>query len=107
MERVQKAPGGAQQSEGSFPIRYATIHGQRIAYRRGGAGPVLLLLHGIAGSSQTWIPVMEFLQADFTVIAPDFLGHGHSAKPVADYSLGNFASLMRDLLAVLGWIGPR
>lgn len=63
---------------------------------------MLLMLHGIAGSSQTWIPVMELLQADYTVIAPDFLGHGHSAKPVADYSLGNFASLMRDLLTVLG-----
>ena len=86
----------------SFPVRYATIHGHRIGYRRGGEGPVLLLLHGIAGSSQTWIPAMEFLQAEYTVIAPDFVGHGHSAKPAGDYSLGNFANWMRDLLVVLG-----
>ncbi len=87
---------------GSFPIRYVTIHGQRIGYRMGGDGPVLLLLHGIAGSSQTWIPAMELLQSHYTVVAPDFLGHGHSSKPTADYSLGNFASWMRDLLVVLG-----
>jgi pimeloyl-ACP methyl ester carboxylesterase len=99
---VSEVSGGTERPEGTFPIRYATIHGHRIAYRRGSAGPVLLLLHGIAGSSQTWIPVMELLQEDYTVVAPDFLGHGHSAKPVADYSLGNFASLMRDLLLVLG-----
>ncbi len=81
---------------------YATIHGHRMAYRRGGTGPVLLLLHGIAGSSQTWIPAMELLAQEYTVIAPDFVGHGHSDKPSGDYSLGNFANWMRDLLAVLG-----
>jgi pimeloyl-ACP methyl ester carboxylesterase len=45
---------------------------------------------------------MELLQSDYTVVAPDFLGHGHSDKPGGDYSLGNFANLMRDLLVVLG-----
>ncbi len=80
MGRVSNGSEGADQTEGTFPIRYATIHGHRIGYRRGGIGPVLLLLHGIAGSSQTWIPAMELLQADYTVVAPDFLGHGHSAK---------------------------
>ena len=83
-------------------MRYATIHGHRIGYRRGGDGPVLLLLHGIAGSSRTWIPTMELLQEDYSVVAPDFVGHGHSAKPAGDYSLGNFANWMRDLLVVLG-----
>ena len=87
---------------GTFPVHYVTIHGQRIGYRRGGDGPVLLLLHGIAGSSQTWIPAMELLTAHYTVLAPDFVGHGHSDQPVGDYSLGSFANWTRDLLAVLG-----
>ncbi|MGA3147705.1 MAG: alpha/beta fold hydrolase, partial [Acidimicrobiales bacterium] len=91
-----------EQAEGNFPVRYLTIHGQRIGCRMGGDGPVLLLLHGIAGSSKTWIPAMDLLQTDYTVVAPDFLGHGHSSKPTGDYSLGNFASWMRDLLVVLG-----
>jgi len=63
---------------------------------------VLLLLHGIAGSSLTWVPAMRLLQSDYTVLAPDFLGHGASEKPLGDYSLGNLATVMRDLLNLLG-----
>ena len=85
-----------------FPLDYVSIHGHRIVYRRGGHGPVLLLLHGIAGSSHTWIEAMALLADRYTVVAPDFIGHGHSAKPAGDYSLGNFANWTRDLLAVLG-----
>jgi pimeloyl-ACP methyl ester carboxylesterase len=44
---------------------------------------------------------MELLESDFTVIAPDLLGHGESAKPRGDYSLGAYASGLRDLLAWL------
>ena len=87
--------------EQEFPVEHVSIHGQRFSYRRGGEGPVLLLLHGIAGSSRTWIPAMRLLQRDFTVLAPDFLGHGQSAKPLGDYSLGNHASAMRDFLQLL------
>jgi pimeloyl-ACP methyl ester carboxylesterase len=84
-----------------FPVEHLAIHGHDVCYRRGGNGPVLLLLHGIAGSSRTWIPAMTLLQHDYTVLAPDFLGHGKSAKPPGDYSLGSHASGMRDLLGLL------
>lgn len=84
-----------------FPVERLTLHGYDVAYRRAGKGPVLLLLHGIAGSSQTWVPAMELLRRDYTVLAPDFLGHGRSAKPLGDYSLGNHAAGMRDFLHVL------
>src|SRR5690606_32893445 len=36
-----------------------------------------------------------------TVVAPDLLGHGRSSKPRHDYSLGSFASSLRDLLVAL------
>src|SRR5664280_95392 len=85
-----------------FPVEHISIHGHQIGYRRGGEGPVLLLLHGMAGSSLTWVPAMTLLQSDYTVLAPDFLGHGASEKPLGDYSLGNFASAMRDFLNLLG-----
>jgi pimeloyl-ACP methyl ester carboxylesterase len=84
-----------------FPVEQVDIHGHRVCYRRAGDGPVVMLLHGVAGSSRSWIPVMEQLKRDFTVIAPDFLGHGKSATPVGDYSLGNHASGLRDLLHLL------
>ncbi len=85
-----------------FAVEYMPIHGHQIGYRRGGQGPVLLLLHGIAGSSLTWVPSMGLLESDFTVLAPDFLGHGASEKPLGDYSLGNLATVMRDFLNLLG-----
>jgi pimeloyl-ACP methyl ester carboxylesterase len=51
------------------------------------------LLHGLAGSSSTWLPVMSLLGAHAQVIAPDLLGHGLSAKPHdRDYSLGAYAA---------------
>jgi len=85
-----------------FRVEHISIHGHQIGYRRGGQGPVLLLLHGIAGSSLTWVPAMSLLQSDYTVLAPDFPGHGASEKPLGDYSLGNLASAMRDFLNLLG-----
>jgi pimeloyl-ACP methyl ester carboxylesterase len=79
-----------------------TLHGHRVGYRRGGTGPALLLLHGIANSSQTWEGVAPWLTDHFTLIAPDLLGHGESATPRGDYSLGAHASGARDVLTALG-----
>ena len=83
-------------------LQYATIHGHEIAFRREGSGPLLVLLHGMAGSSATWRHVIPTLARRFTVVAPDLLGHGDSAKPRTDYSLGAYASGVRDLVAALG-----
>jgi len=86
----------------SLRRRTVRIHGHEVSYRMAGEGPTILLIHGIAGSSATWRAVMPVLAEKYTVIAPDLLGHGHSAKPRGDYSLGAYASGIRDLLAVLG-----
>ena len=84
-------------------LKFLELHGDRVAYRDEGDGEVLLLIHGMAGSSGTWRSVIPQLSKKFRVIAPDLLGHGESAKPrVADYSLGAFAVWLRDLLDELG-----
>jgi pimeloyl-ACP methyl ester carboxylesterase len=82
--------------------RAISVDGVRIAYRVAGQGPVLLLVHGIAGNSLTWQHVMPALARRFTVLAPDLLGQGRSDKPRGDYSLGAHANLLRDLLVELG-----
>jgi pimeloyl-ACP methyl ester carboxylesterase len=79
-----------------------SLHGHRVSYRTGGSGPALLLLHGITNSSETWEHVAPRLTERFTVIAPDLLGHGESATPRGDYSLGAHASGARDVLTSLG-----
>jgi pimeloyl-ACP methyl ester carboxylesterase len=79
-----------------------TLHGHRVRYLHAGSGPVLALIHGITSSADTWAPAMAGLSRDHTVIAPDLLGHGASAKPRGDYSLGAYASGVRDLMVTLG-----
>lgn len=85
------------------PLEHVTIHGHAVGYRRRGDDDAqsILLIHGLAGSSKTWDAVIPSLAANFDVIAPDLLGHGESAKPTGDYSLGAYASGLRDFLALL------
>lgn len=85
-------------------LQHLSIHGHRIALRTAGSGPVLLLIHGMAGSSATWKHVFPALAQRFTVVAPDLLGHGESGKPHrGEYALGAHANVLRDLLHVLGY----
>jgi len=88
-----------------IPLSHVNVHGHDVTYRfaeHDEDRPTILLIHGMAGSSRTWRDVMPALARDYNVLAPDLLGHGESAKPMGDYSLGAFASGLRDLLAVLG-----
>ncbi|MDD9936759.1 MAG: alpha/beta fold hydrolase [Myxococcales bacterium] len=77
------------------------IHGYRRAFVHVGSGPALLLIHGIGNDLDGWRHVIPQLARDYTVIAPDLLGHGRSDKPRADYSVAAYANGMRDLLSVL------
>ncbi|MEJ7790132.1 MAG: alpha/beta fold hydrolase [Thermoleophilaceae bacterium] len=78
------------------------IHGHSVSYLTAGDGPPVVLIHGVTGNCEQWAPVLPLLSQRFTVIAPDLLGHGRSAKPRGDYSLGAYASGIRDLAVALG-----
>ncbi|HEY5430977.1 MAG TPA: alpha/beta fold hydrolase [Solirubrobacteraceae bacterium] len=79
-----------------------TLHGHSISYVQKGAGPVLLLVHGIAGSLETWRSVIDQLARNATVLAVDLPGHGASSPGGGDYSLGSLATGLRDLMVALG-----
>ena len=83
-------------------LRTIDLHGDRVAYRDEGAGEVLLLIHGMGGNSNNWRELIPALAKKYRVIAPDLLGHGQTAKPRGDYSLGAFAVWLRDFLDALG-----
>ena len=78
------------------------LHGRRVIYRITGSGPPVVLIHGMLNSSRHWQAVADRLAGEYTVVAPDLIGHGDSAAPRGDYSLGAHAASIRDLLAAIG-----
>lgn len=83
------------------------LHGMTVAYRMIEAGPDkprLVLIHGMAGSSRMWEPAMSLLDGHASVLAVDLLGHGGSARGRSlDYSIGNQASIVRDVMVRVGF----
>jgi pimeloyl-ACP methyl ester carboxylesterase len=102
--RNDEARAGVLEAVPTFEPRleFRVVHGYRRAFRVAGAGPALVLLHGIGDSSATWEDVIPALARNHLVIAPDLLGHGLSDRPRADYSVAGYANGLRDLLGVLG-----
>lgn len=72
-----------------------------MVFKRLGSGEPLVLLHGIAACLDTWESVLPLLAKNFDVIAVDLPGHGQTLKPRGDYSIGAFATAVRDLLEAL------
>jgi pimeloyl-ACP methyl ester carboxylesterase len=98
-----EATGWPAGGEPMGPYERIELHGHEVGFQAAGSGPPLVLLHGITSTSDAWRDVMPRLAERYTVIAPDMIGHGQSAKPRGDYSLGAYAAGVRDLLAVLGF----
>ncbi|MDQ4037494.1 MAG: alpha/beta hydrolase [Actinomycetota bacterium] len=89
-------------------MKSVLVHGTRIIYREAGPddGQLILLIHGVASQSATWDLALPFLaEQGMHALAPDLPGHGGSDPGHGDYSLGAFATLLRDLLFTLG-LGP-
>ncbi len=69
----------------------------------GDAGaPAVLLIHGAAGSTAWWDPVVPVLANAFRVIRVDLLGHGKSASPTSGYDIANQARAVGVALDRLG-----
>src|SRR5579875_3354668 len=97
------AAGGRRRSTMNAVERQTiTVHGHSVAYVEQGGGPVLLLIHGMAGTLDTWRAVIGPLAQSATVLAIDLPGHGSSSPAGGDYSLGSLAAFLRDVLAALG-----
>jgi pimeloyl-ACP methyl ester carboxylesterase len=99
---VAKPADSAKAVAGRVEPSTIRLHGHEVSYRLAGQGPLIVLVHGITSRAQTWRNVIPRLAERHTVLAPDLLGHGRSAKPRGDYSLGAYASGIRDLLVALG-----
>lgn len=67
-----------------------------------GAGPPLVLLHGLGDSHRTWHFVVPLLARHFRVLAPDLPGHGFSARPDAPYTLDWYADTIASWMDAVG-----
>lgn len=68
-----------------------------------GQGPTVVLLHGFPEWHRAWVPVMDLLEQDFRLIAPDQRGYNLSDKPddVSDYAL---PLLTEDIVTLLDMV---
>lgn len=79
-------------------MQRVTVAGLEIAYRRAGAGPTLVLLHGFIADSRAWRTQLDALASDFDVIAWDAPGCGDSTDPGEHFSMAEFAEILTAFL---------
>lgn len=88
----------------SDAVQYVDGAAGRIAYRRRGSGPAVVLLHPLASSGRLWDPVVDELAEHFDLLAPDARGHGDSGWDGAEFGT---AELADDVVALLDGVGLR
>jgi len=73
---------------------------ESLRFSRRGAGPSLVLIHGLGSSRAAWDPVVPQLAERFDVIAPDLPGFGESEAlgPGDEPHPGRLAAAVADLL---------
>ena len=85
---------------------FTTSDGLCVAYRRSGAGPALLLLHGFIADGRFWRTQIDDFSRDFDVIAWDAPGCGQSCDPPEDFSMEDYARCLLALLDDAGVDAP-
>jgi pimeloyl-ACP methyl ester carboxylesterase len=82
-------------------LEHVDVRRMRIAFRRRGQGPVLLLLHGAMCDSRVWRVELESFADEFLVIAWDAPGCGGSTDPADDFRMGDFADVLAGFVEAL------
>jgi pimeloyl-ACP methyl ester carboxylesterase len=80
----------------------ASPEGADIFVRSGGSGPVVVLLHGYAETSDSWGPLAAELVNSYTVVVPDLRGIGRSSHPAGGYDKKTQAADIRAVVLALG-----
>jgi pimeloyl-ACP methyl ester carboxylesterase len=77
--------------------------GADIFVRSAGTGPVIVLIHGYAETSDSWAPLATELVKTYTVIVPDLRGIGSSSRPAGGYDKKTQAADIRAVVTTLGF----
>ena len=83
--------------------RTASVNGRKVFYREAGdpAFPTIVLLHGFPSSSSMFRCLIPALSDRFHLIAPDYIGFGHSEAPSRDAFQYNFDTLTAHVRGLL------
>ena len=87
-------PQTATQSSTAPVDKEVVVFGTKIHYVEAGSGPVVILLHGLGGSTQNWALNIPVLAQKFRVIVPDQIGFGKSDKPFINYRVGTYVDYL-------------
>jgi pimeloyl-ACP methyl ester carboxylesterase len=98
--RATRAAGGA-----ACAVRLE-VEGRRIAFRRMGEGPPLVLVHGGLGDSRDWRRQLNELSNEFTVVAWDPPGSGSSSDPPETFGMPDYADCLAAFIGALGLQRP-
>jgi haloacetate dehalogenase len=81
--------------------------GIEIAYRIGGEGQPLLLLHGYPQTHLMWAKIAHRLAENFTVVMSDLRGYGDSDKPKSDsrHATYSFRAMAEDQVSLMETLG--
>jgi pimeloyl-ACP methyl ester carboxylesterase len=90
------------QNEAWDHVETVEVEGQRIAYRRAGDGPPLVLLHGNPLDSREWRRQFDGLSDAFTVVAWDMPGCGKSSDPPDSFRIPDYVHCLASFIQALG-----
>ncbi len=80
-------------------IRSVMLGPYRINYMVAGEGKPVVLVHGLAGRAEDWLPMVRALTSHgFKVYAPDLLGFGRSSRPDVEYSISQQEEIVRQFM---------
>jgi pimeloyl-ACP methyl ester carboxylesterase len=95
------APEMVELARAQAPDKTVTVFGQSIHYFDVGAGPVVVLVHGLGSRKEDWLPVLEPLSQQYRLLVPDQVGFGKSDKPLLDYSIQTYVDFLNEFLRQL------
>ncbi|HEX8073306.1 MAG TPA: alpha/beta fold hydrolase [Pyrinomonadaceae bacterium] len=91
----------ATQAAGAPGLKEATVFGLKMRYAEAGAGPAVVLLHGLGGNGTNWAFNVAPLAQKYRVIVPDQIGFGQSDKPQLNYRVGTYVDFLDKFLSEL------
>jgi 2-hydroxy-6-oxonona-2,4-dienedioate hydrolase len=82
--------------------KFVVVNGNKIRYlEEGNEEKIIVLLHGLGGMADRWLPLFPFLSKKYKIIAPDIIGYGKSDKPQVDYTIEFFTQFILEFLDTL------